>query len=85
MKIINTIDHVLCVLLFMNEFMPSVPIEILIFIGSLANSGYRESMFHHYVASTGCLISMASCLCFSLCHCNNSDFFYLQTSISNEE
>jgi hypothetical protein len=74
-KIINTIGHVLCVLLFMNEFMPSVLIVILIFLGSFANSGFRESIFHHCVASVGCLIILASCLCFSLCYHNNSNFF----------
>jgi uncharacterized membrane protein len=75
-KIVNTIGHVLCVLLlFMNGFMPSVLIMILIFLGSFANSGFRESIFHHCVALAGCLIIPASCLCFSLCHCNNFDSF----------
>jgi uncharacterized membrane protein len=60
MKIISTIGHVLNVLLFMNGFMPSVLIMILIFLGSLANSRYRESMFHHCVESVGCLISPTS-------------------------
>jgi uncharacterized membrane protein len=50
-KIVNTIDHVLCMLLFMNGFMTSVLIVILIFLGSMANSGFHESMFCHYVAS----------------------------------
>jgi hypothetical protein len=36
----------------------------------------HESMFHHCVASTGCLIIPTSCLCFSLCHCNNSDSLF---------
>jgi hypothetical protein len=71
-KIVSTIGHVLCVLLFMNEFMTSVLITILIFLRSMANSGFRESMFHHGVA---CLIILASCLCFSLCRHNNSDSF----------
>jgi uncharacterized membrane protein len=51
-KIISTIGHVLYVLLFMNGFMPSVLIAILIFLGSMANLGFHESMFRHYVAST---------------------------------
>jgi hypothetical protein len=72
-KIDSTIGHVLCVLLFQKGFMSSVLIAILIFLRSMANSGFRESMFHHYVASAGCLIISASCLCFSLCHHNNSD------------
>jgi hypothetical protein len=74
-KIINTIGHVICVLLFMNGFMPSVLIMILIFRGSFANSGFYESIFHHCVAPVGCLIFLASCLCFSSCHRNNSDSF----------
>jgi hypothetical protein len=74
-KIVSTVDHMLCVLLFMNEFMSYVLIVILIFLGSIANSGFRESMFHHFVASAGCLIILASCICFSLCHRNNSDSF----------
>jgi hypothetical protein len=74
-KFINTIDHLLCVLLFMNGFMPSVLITILIFLGSFTNSRFCESIFCHYVASTGCLIILASCLCFSLCQHNNSDSF----------
>jgi uncharacterized membrane protein len=75
-KIISIIGHVLCVLLFKKGFMPSILIEILIFLGSMANSGFRESMFHHYVTSAGCLIILTSCLCFSLCHCNNSDSLF---------
>jgi hypothetical protein len=75
-KIISTIDHVLCVLLFMNGFMPSMLIMILIFLRSMANSGFYESMFCHYVASVGCLIIPAFCLCFSLCHRNNSDSLF---------
>jgi hypothetical protein len=50
-KIIDTIGHVLCVLLFMSGFMASVLIAILIFLRSMANLGFRESMFHHCVAS----------------------------------
>jgi uncharacterized membrane protein len=76
-KIIRTIGHVLCVLLFMDGFMPSVLIAILIFLGSMANSGFCESMFHHCVASVECLIITASCLCFSLCHRNNSDSLFV--------
>jgi uncharacterized membrane protein len=75
-KIVSTISHVLCVLLFKNGFMPSVLIVILIFLGSLANSGFHESMFHHCVTSIGCHIILASCLCFSLCHRNNSDSLF---------
>jgi hypothetical protein len=75
-KIINKIVHVLCVLLFMNGFMPSMLIATLIFLGSMANSGFRESMFHHCVTLAGCLIISASCLCFSLCHHNNSDSLF---------
>jgi hypothetical protein len=74
-KIVSTIGHVLCVLLFKNGFMPSVIIAILIFFRSMANSGFRESIFHHCVASVGCLIIPTSCLCFSLCHRNNSNSF----------
>jgi uncharacterized membrane protein len=72
-KIVSIIGYVLCVLLFMNGFMSFVLIVILIFFGSMANSGFHESMFHHCVASAGCLIILASCLCFSLCHRNNSN------------
>jgi uncharacterized membrane protein len=74
-KIISTIGQVLCVLLFMNGFMPSVLIAILIFLGSMTNLGFHESTFLHCVASVGCLIISASCLCFSLCHHNNSNSF----------
>jgi hypothetical protein len=74
-KIINTIGHVLCVLLFMNEFMPSMLIAILILLGSMANSEFCESIFHHCVASARCLNILASCLCFPLCHRNTSDSF----------
>jgi uncharacterized membrane protein len=72
-KIVSTIGHVLCVLLFMNGFMSSVLIVILIFLGSMANSGFHESIFRHCVTSAGCLIILASYLCFSLCHHNNSN------------
>jgi hypothetical protein len=72
-KIVSIIDHVLCVLLFMNGFMPSAPIAILILLGSMANSGFCESLFCHCVASAGCLIILASCICFSLCPRNNSN------------
>jgi hypothetical protein len=44
----------------MNGFMPSVLIVILIFLGSMTNSGFRESIFHHYVASAEYLIILAS-------------------------
>jgi hypothetical protein len=76
-KIISTIGHVLCVLLLMNGFMPSMLIVILIFLGSMANLGFHESMFHHCVASVECLIIPTSCLWFFLCHHNNSDSFLL--------
>jgi hypothetical protein len=75
-KIISTIDHVLCVLLFMNGFMSLVLIAILIFLGSMANSRFHKSIFRHCVTSTRCLIIPTSCLCFSLCHCNNSDSLF---------
>jgi hypothetical protein len=75
-KIISTIGHVLCVLLFMIGVMPSMLIMILIFLRSMANSGFCESTFHHCVASVGCLIFPTSCLCFSLCHHNNSDSLF---------
>jgi hypothetical protein len=75
-KIVSTINHVLCVLLLMNEFMSSVLIAILIILGSMANSGFHESMFHHCVASAGCLIIPTFCLCFSLFHCNNFDSLF---------
>jgi hypothetical protein len=71
-KIVSTIGHVL---LFINGFMPSVLIVILIFLGSMTNSAFCESMFHHCMASARCLIISASCLCFSLCHRNYSDSF----------
>jgi hypothetical protein len=72
-KIVSTISHVL---LFMNGFMLSVLIVIPILLWSMANSGFHKSIFFHCVASTGCLIILTSCLCFSLCHCNNSDSFF---------
>jgi hypothetical protein len=75
-KIVSTTGHVLCVLLFKKGFMPSVLIAIIIFLRSMANSGFCESMFHHCVASIGCLIIPISCLCFSLCHRNNSDSLF---------
>jgi hypothetical protein len=75
-KIINAIDHVLCVLLFMNGFMPSVLIAILLFLESMENSGFYESMFHHCVALAGYLIILTFCLCFSLCQDNNSDSLF---------
>jgi hypothetical protein len=58
-KIISTIGHVLCVLLFTNEFMPSVLIAVLIFLRSQASSGFHRSMFQHCVTSTGCLIRLS--------------------------
>jgi hypothetical protein len=76
-KIVSTIGHVL---LFMNEFMPSVLIVILIFLGSIANLGFHEAIFHHCVESAGCLIIPASCLCLSLYHCNNSDSLFANQS-----
>jgi hypothetical protein len=85
LKIVNTIGHVLCVLLFMNGFMSSVLIAILLFLRSLANSGYRKSMFHHCVASAECLICPTSCLCFCLCYRNNSDSFLFANQRFNEE
>jgi hypothetical protein len=75
-KIVSTIGHMLCMLLFMNGFILSVLIVILIFLGSMTNLGFCESMFHHCVASVGCLIILTSCLCFSLCHRNNSDSLF---------
>jgi membrane protease YdiL (CAAX protease family) len=75
-KIVSTISHVLCILLFKKGFMPSVLIVTLIFLGSMENLGFRESMFHHCVASACCLIILASFLCFSLCHRNNSDSLF---------
>jgi uncharacterized membrane protein len=74
-KIVSTIGHVLCVLLFKIGFMSSVLIAILIFFGSMTNSGFHESMFYHRVTSARCLIISASCLCISLCHRNNSGSF----------
>jgi hypothetical protein len=75
LKIVSTIGDVLYVLLFMNGFIPSVLIVILIFLGSMANFGYHDSIFHHCVAPIGCIIILASDLCFSLCHRNNYDSF----------
>jgi hypothetical protein len=75
-KIISTIGHVLCVPLFMNGFMSSVLIAILLFLESMVKSRFCESIFHHCVASAGCLIILTSCLCFSLCHRNNSDSLF---------
>jgi hypothetical protein len=74
-KIVSTMGYVLCVLLFMNGFMPSMLTTMLIFLESMANLGFRKSMFCHCVASVGCLIIPVSCLCFSLCHRNNSSSF----------
>jgi uncharacterized membrane protein len=76
-KIVSKIGQVLCVLLFINGFMSSVLIVILIFLGSMANSGFHESMFHHYVASPECLIILAFCLCLSLYHHNHFTIVYL--------
>jgi hypothetical protein len=75
-KIVSTIGHVLFVLLFKNGFMQLVLIVIPIFLRSLINLGFRESIFRHCVASAGCLIIPASCLCFSLFHCNNFDSLF---------
>jgi hypothetical protein len=75
-KIISTTSHVLCVLLFINGFMSSVFIVILIFLRLVANSGFYKSMFHHCVASAGRLIVPASYSWISLCHCNNSDSLF---------
>jgi hypothetical protein len=75
-KIVSTIGHVICVLLFLNWLMSSVLIAIIIFLVSMANSEFCKSMFYHCVASVGCLIIQASYLCFSLCHLNNSDFLF---------
>jgi uncharacterized membrane protein len=74
-KIVSTIGHVLCVILFLNGFMPSVLIMVLIFLGSITNSGFHESMFQYCVASARYFIIPTSYLCFSLCHRSNSDFF----------
>jgi hypothetical protein len=49
----------------------------LIFLGSMANSGLHESMFHRCVVSAECLIILASCLCFILCYRNNSNSFFV--------
>jgi uncharacterized membrane protein len=76
-KIVSTISHVLCALLFKKGFMSSVLIAILIFLGSMTNSGFRESIFCYYVASEGCLIILTSCLCFSLYHHNNFDSLFV--------
>jgi hypothetical protein len=76
-KIVSTIGHVLCVLLFMNEIIPSVLIVILIFLGSMANLGVCKSIFCHCVTSVGCLIILTSCLCFSLYHHNNSNSLFV--------
>jgi hypothetical protein len=62
----SQIGHVICVLLFMNGCMSSMLIAILIFLRSVANLGFHESMFRHCVASVGCLIISTSCLWFSL-------------------
>jgi hypothetical protein len=75
LKIISTIGHVLCVLLFMNVFIPSMLIAILILLRSMTNSRFYESLFHHCVTSARCIIILAFCLCFSLCHRNNSKSF----------
>jgi uncharacterized membrane protein len=80
-KIISTIGRVLCVLLFKKGFMQSVLVVILIFLESMANLGFHESMFLHHVTSVGCLIIPASCLCFSLCHRNNSDSLFANQRI----
>jgi hypothetical protein len=80
-KIVSTIGYVLCVLLFMNEFMPSMLIAILLFLESKANLGLRKSMFHHCVASIGCLIISTSYFCVSLCHHNNFDSFFCKLSL----
>jgi uncharacterized membrane protein len=80
-KIVSGIGHVICVLLFKKGFMPSVLITILIFLGSMANLEFHKSMFHHCVASVGCHIIPASCLCFSLCHHNNSDSLFCNPTL----
>jgi hypothetical protein len=76
-KIISTIGHVICLLLFINGFMPHVLIAILIFLVSMANIRFHESIFRQCVASTGCLTILTSCLCFSLFHRNNSDSLFV--------
>jgi hypothetical protein len=63
-KIISKFGNVLCMLLFMNGFMPSVLIAIQIFLISMENSRFHESMFHHCVASLECVIIPKSCLWF---------------------
>jgi hypothetical protein len=83
-KIVSTIGHVLCVLLFKKGFMPSVLIAILIFLRSMANSEFCELMFHHCVASAGCLIIPTSCLCFSLSHHNNSESLFANQCFKRE-
>jgi hypothetical protein len=75
-KIMSTIGHMLCVLLFKKGFISSVLIAILIFLGSMTNSGFHESIFYHCVALAGCLIILTSCLYFSSCHRNNSDSLF---------
>jgi hypothetical protein len=80
-KIIRTIGHVL---LFTIGFVSSVLIAILIFFGSMVNSGFRESIFCHYVTSAGCLIILTSCLWFSLCHYNNPDFLFANQRFKRE-
>jgi hypothetical protein len=57
---------------------------ILIFLRSMANSRFHESMFCHYVASPGCLMISTSCLCFSLCHRNNSDSLFVNQCVKRE-
>jgi hypothetical protein len=44
-KIVRTIGHVLCVLLFMNEFMPLVLIVILIFLESMEIQDFVNQCF----------------------------------------
>jgi hypothetical protein len=74
-KIISIIGHMLCVLLFMNGFMSYMPIVILIFLVSMTNSEFHESIFYYCVALVRYLIISLSYLCFSLCHHNNFDLF----------
>jgi hypothetical protein len=76
-KIIITVGHVLCVLLFVNGFMPFVLIVILALLGSMTNLAFHESMFHQCVTSAACLIILASYLCFSLFHRNNYVSFFV--------
>jgi hypothetical protein len=78
-KIISTIGHVL---LFMNQFMPSVLIAIQIFLGSMANLRFvnqcfttvwhQRDVWHPSYAS---LCAIGTIL----------TPFYLQTNASNEE